>query len=108
MNHTPFYRLALLVAVSNLTLVSAAHTDDSIFPDKGLESAVRQEVFAKRYNQEPITKEDVKNISQVHGKGLGIKSLAGLEHWRGSGRLQRGRELDSYRVDERLQRASLL
>ncbi len=52
----------------------------SIFPDKGLEAAVRQEVFAKRYNDEPLTAEDVKNISQVKGKGKEIQSLEGLQH----------------------------
>ncbi len=52
----------------------------SIFPDKGLEAAVRQEVFAKRYNEEPLTAEDVKNISQVKGKGKEIQSLEGLQH----------------------------
>ncbi len=51
-----------------------------IFPDKALESAVRKEVFAKRYNTEPITAEDVKRISQVKGAGLEIKDLTGLEH----------------------------
>lgn len=53
---------------------------EGVFPDKALEDAVRKEVFAKRYNDEPLTAEDVKSISQVHGKGLGIKSLVGLEH----------------------------
>ena len=52
----------------------------SVFPDKGLEAAVRQEVFAKRYNEEPLTAEDVKNISQVKGKGKEIQSLEGLQH----------------------------
>ncbi|RMF39037.1 MAG: hypothetical protein D6753_14695 [Planctomycetota bacterium] len=80
MNCTRLYRLVLLVAIAHLSLVTGALCQESIFPDKALESAVRKEVFAKRYNEEPITKEDVKNISQVHGKGLGIKSLAGLEH----------------------------
>ncbi len=51
-----------------------------VFPDKALEAVVRKEVFAKRYNTEPITAEDVKNISQVVGKGKGIKSLEGLQH----------------------------
>ncbi|MCU0707898.1 MAG: leucine-rich repeat domain-containing protein [Pirellula sp.] len=51
-----------------------------LFPDKGLEAAVRREVFEKRYNSEPITVDDVKNISQVVGKGKEIKSLEGLQH----------------------------
>lgn len=51
-----------------------------LFPDKALEAAVRREVFEKRYNAEPLTLDDVKNISQVVGKGKGIKSLEGLQH----------------------------
>ena len=53
---------------------------DDIIPDKNLEAVVRREVFDKRYNTEPITADDVKNISQVVGKGKGIKSLEGLQH----------------------------
>ena len=45
-----------------------------------LQEAVRSEVFEKRYNKEPITKEDVANISRVVGKGKGIKNLEGLQH----------------------------
>jgi internalin A len=50
------------------------------FPDPGLEEAVRAEVFEKRYNKEPITKEDVANISRVVGRGKQIKNLEGLQH----------------------------
>ncbi|GIX00692.1 MAG: hypothetical protein KatS3mg111_4024 [Pirellulaceae bacterium] len=71
-------RPVLFVTICGMLSLTAV-ADDSIFPDKALESAVRKEVFAKRYNDEPLTKEDVKNISQVHGKGLGIKDLTGLE-----------------------------
>lgn len=72
------FSLLALIGFCSAPLV-ALHAED-LFPDKGLEAAVRKEVFAKRYNNEPLTKEDVKNISQVMGKGKGIKSLAGLEH----------------------------
>ncbi|WP_162006728.1 leucine-rich repeat domain-containing protein [Roseimaritima sediminicola] len=51
-----------------------------LFPDPALEAAVRAEVFEKRYNDEPITKEDVQNISRVVGRGKGIKNLEGLQH----------------------------
>jgi internalin A len=51
-----------------------------VFPDKALEAAVRWEVFEKRYNDQPITADDVKNISQVVGRGKGIKNLEGLQH----------------------------
>lgn len=53
---------------------------ESVFPDKKLEAAVRKEVFEKRNNQEPITAEDVKRISQVVTVEHGITSLEGLQH----------------------------
>jgi internalin A len=62
-----------------VTIESVAQAQD-LFPDKALEAVVRKEVFEKRYNAEPITADDVKNISQVVGKGKGIKSLEGLQH----------------------------
>ena len=68
-----------LLAWSFLMLIPAAIAQD-LFPDKALEAAVRREVFEKRYNAEPLTLDDVKNISQVVGKGKGIKSLEGLQH----------------------------
>ena len=37
-------------------------------------------MFAKRDNKEVITAEDVKNVSTIKGKGMGIKNLSGLEH----------------------------
>lgn len=54
----------------------------SIFPDKALEEAVRKNVFSKRYNDEPILKEDVEKLSQVVGAGQQIRNLTGLEHCR--------------------------
>ena len=53
---------------------------EDLIPDKNLEAAVRREVFEKRYNTDPLTADDVKNISQVVGKGKGIKSLEGLQN----------------------------
>lgn len=57
-----------------------AAEEAKLFPDPGLEAAVRAEVFEKRYNQEPLTVDDVKKISRVVGVGKGIKSLEGLQH----------------------------
>jgi hypothetical protein len=54
--------------------------EQKLFPDSGLEAAVRAEVFEKRYNEEPLTIDDVKKISRVVGVGKEIKSLQGLEH----------------------------
>ena len=70
--------VALAVFVQ-LVLTQLAPAQD-LFPDKGLEAAVRREVFAKRDNTEALTKDDVKNISQVHAKGKAIKSLEGMQH----------------------------
>ncbi len=72
-----------LIALAGMALGSISYCAlraDDVFPDKNLEAAVRKEVFEKRYNTDPITVEDVKNISQVVGKGKGIKSLEGLQH----------------------------
>lgn len=78
MSYLPCLRNLVLFVVFFGVFEFAAGED--LFPDKGLEAAVRKEVFAKRYNDEPLTKEDVKNISRVHGRGKGIQDLTGLEH----------------------------
>ena len=62
----------------------------SIFPDKALEQAVRQQVFEKRHNDEPIVADDVKQISTVNGTGLGITDLTGLEHCKALASLELG------------------
>jgi internalin A len=72
--------LRFLLACCAVVATSLPVFADGAFPDKGLEEAVRAEVFAKRYNKEPITADDVKNISRVVGRGKGIKSLEGLQH----------------------------
>lgn len=55
----------------------------ALFPDKNLEAVVRREVFEKRNKKDPLTKEDVVNISSIgvggYGRGKKIKSLQGLE-----------------------------
>ena len=71
--------LAATMVIVSFTVHSLACADD-LFPDKNLEAAVRREVFEKRYNAEALTADDVKNISQVVGKGKGIKSLEGLQN----------------------------
>jgi internalin A len=50
-----------------------------LFPDAALEAAVRRNVFAKRENQEPLTEQDVQNISTIESRNAGIKDLTGLE-----------------------------
>ena len=72
------------IASISLFFAAALHVQlafcDDLIPDKNLEAVVRREVFDKRYNTEPLNAADVKNISQVVGKGKGIKSLEGLQH----------------------------
>jgi internalin A len=68
---------AVLLACIIFALPASA--DEPLFPDKALEAAVRQYVFAKRDNDMPIVAEDVKDISTIIAKNKGIKSLAGLE-----------------------------
>jgi Leucine-rich repeat (LRR) protein len=62
-------------------LIPSANAQD-LFPDKNLEAVVRQSVFAKRDNKEPLNEKDVENISIVHGRGKGISNLQGLEKCR--------------------------
>lgn len=52
----------------------------SIFKDKRLEDVVRQQVFAKRETNSPLTAADVATVSTISGNFRGITSLAGLEH----------------------------
>ncbi len=73
-------KVVVALAVSVQLMLTQLASAQDLFPDKGLEAAVRREVFAKRYNEEPLTKDDVKNISQVKAKGKGIKSLEGMQH----------------------------
>ena len=74
--------LVLIVsALVAIVIAPAAHAQ-SIFPDKNLETVVRRYVFEKRNNDQPLTEEDVVNISTIQGKGKGVKSLAGMEKCR--------------------------
>jgi internalin A len=64
-----------------IQIVTSCHVfSQDVFPDKALEKAIRWEVFEKRYNDQPITVDDVKSISQVIARGKGIKNLEGLQH----------------------------
>ncbi len=72
--------LVAFILIASHSIKASTLVADDLFPDKGLEAAVRKEVFDKRYNTEPLTADDVKNISQVIGKGKGIKSLEGLQN----------------------------
>ena len=71
MGRVPLFLIALAVAVPAVA---------DIFPDDNLEAAVRHYVFEKRHNEEPITAEDVAQISTITARGKGIRDLTGLEH----------------------------
>ena len=71
-----------ILSISMLSLVPDLTAQDSIFPDKALEAVVRNYVFEKRNNDQPIVEDDVVNISTIEGKGKGIKDLTGLEKCR--------------------------
>ncbi len=69
-----------LAAVATLTamLVQA----EPLFPDSGLEAAVRRQVFAKRESTEPLVEADVLNVSTIDARGRDITRLDGLEKCR--------------------------
>ena len=52
----------------------------SAFKDKNLEEVVRHSVYEKRNTDEPITVEDLVDVSTIKGRGKGIRDLSGLEH----------------------------
>ncbi len=82
MNRIIHKLLILIITVAAFAVGGSARAEGdsvSVFPDKGLEKAVRKYVFEKKYNDEPITEDDVKNLSTIHGKGLKIKDLTGLQ-----------------------------
>lgn len=83
-----FVKTAGLILAAAIVTPSAVFSQDAeekpppkpIFPDKNLEKAVRKFVFEKRHNEEPITAEDVKDLSTIKGNKMGIRDLSGLEH----------------------------
>ena len=79
MSTRPLRNLFIVVFGVATFLLNRLRADDSIFPDKNLETVVRQYVFEKRNNDEPLTATDVENISTIEGKDKGIKDLTGLE-----------------------------
>ena len=70
--------LTCLLIIFVIGCCSSAYADE-LFPDKALEAAVRQHVFAKRDDNQPLTADDVKSISTIVAKEKGIKDLKGLE-----------------------------
>src|SRR5262245_54701727 len=79
-------RVFLGIVTTVACLAAAESTNEvstnavSIFLDSNLEAAVRQQVFAKRYTNSPITAADVATVSTLIGNFRGITNLSGLEH----------------------------
>ncbi len=53
--------------------------DAPLFPDAQLEKVVRAHVLEKRDSKDPLTVDDVKNLSGLTSRGNPIKDLSGLE-----------------------------
>ncbi len=53
---------------------------DPLFPDPALAAVMRASVLAKRDNSEPLTREDVADISRVEAPRQKIHNLEGLQH----------------------------
>lgn len=60
-------------------LLAARVADAGIIPDKGLEAAVRAQIFEKRDKTDELTEDDLKKVFFLDGKKKGIKDLTGLE-----------------------------
>jgi internalin A len=100
--HVQFYetdmpKIASTFVFMALTwLVAGTLHAQGLFADKNLEAAVRRYVFEKRNNDQPLTEDDVVNISTIQGKNKGIKDLSGLEKCRSLAQLDlEGNEIES-------------
>ena len=76
-SHSRICALTLVLAATSGRPLAA---EAGIFADPALEAAARTYIFDKRSNTEPITAEDVADLSQIVARGKSIKSLAGIEH----------------------------
>src|SRR5262245_60624836 len=65
----------VLALVAAIVLADRIAVAQDLFPDKNLEAVVRQYVFEKRNNAEPLTEKDVETISFIRGKNKGITNL---------------------------------
>jgi hypothetical protein len=84
MNPCMLTTVSLAWVVASLCCSARAAADD-LFPDKNLEAAVRKYVFEKRDKTDPLTAEDVRDISTIESKGKKddqekkIRDLSGLD-----------------------------
>lgn len=67
-------------AVVSSALAAAATNEVSVFADRNLEDAVREQVFSKRDSKAPLTATDVATVSTVVAHNRGITNLAGLNY----------------------------
>lgn len=70
----------MLAPVLRAADATNAAPEISVFADRNLEAAVRQQVFSKRDTDKPLTAADVATVAVVQGNFRGITNLAGLEH----------------------------
>lgn len=81
----PMNRWFLMLILSVAPQIWAADPTNSapeisVFADRNLEAAVRQQVFSKRDTDKPLTAADVATVAVVQGNFRGITDLSGLEH----------------------------
>jgi Leucine-rich repeat (LRR) protein len=70
--------LAFLVCCT-VAAFGQGSTNAVVFKDKNLEKAVRKSVIMKKDTTEPLTENDLANLSTVQGTGMEISDLSGLE-----------------------------
>ena len=70
----------MLAPVLRAADATNAASEVSVFTDRNLEAAVRQQVFSKRDTDKPLTAADVATVAVVQGNFRGITNLTGLEH----------------------------
>lgn len=73
----------LLICTSllfSLFVASVAPADEVKIPDENLRKLIRKILAVKQIKEEKITDEHMSKIFFLHGNGLGIKDLTGLEH----------------------------
>ena len=72
-------KICTTVLLAGVPFATGTALAENLFPDKNLEAVVRQYVFEKKNNNEPLTEDDVKSLSTIKGNGKGITDLTGLE-----------------------------
>lgn len=79
-SHSRILALTLVLATTSARPLAAEEAEDGIFADPALEAAARTYVFDKRSSTEPLTAEDVADLSQIVARGKSIRRLDGIEH----------------------------